>query len=711
MSSISDHYRTTFFPDAQQSPMHVSINGIGKSSTETFVQLEIPLAHEDGSTVPVQGSFHVIPDLGCGMIIGNDILHANQAVIDFPNQTLYIRNKPIPISTTCTPHPRQSLKKRAIYAMAAQTVLPGHGFPLPIRFRDQDSPQVWQVIPVPQISVEHDSFGSIPSALISRDNPTLPYANMGRSPIHIRTGQLLGYVSVPQQISQLHGTVQLIGTDDHTNKPLGANDHTNNLPIGTDHHTDNMEAHTENIPLTTAIDPPTEIFSVDDADISLAWGSEFHTQIRQLLTKHATLFRPQLGMFNDGIQMPIQFTDESDLKGLKQAPYQLSRRDKDAMDSVLDPLARQGRIEKVPLGARCAASSPAFIVWNKNKPRVVVDLRRVNQKLFPNAYPLPRQDDVLQALGGATIFSSLDITKGFFQQPIRSDDRWKTAFTTPHRGLEQLTVSTMGLASSPGFFQHRMENLLAEYLWDFVLVYIDDIIIFSRTKEHHVSHLDQALTLLAGSGITLAPQKCHFAYPSVQLLGHHVSRLGISTAADKVAAVRNMVFPTNLRQLEAGIQFLSYYRKFVYQFSALAEPLHILKTLRFKMAPYKGAARLRFAERTPVADNTTAAVQLPVTEPTTPVAVPYASDDLIARAKEAWQLIRDRIISAPILIYPDFSKTFYLYVDGSKEWGYGVAVHQMGSDNQEHPVLFLSKALNKAERNYWATELECGALV
>ena len=102
--------------------------------------------------------------------------------------------------------------------------------------------------------------------------------------------------------------------------------------------------------------------------------------------------------------------------GLKQNPYGLSRRDKVEMDKILDPLAAAQKIEPVPLGQPSAAASPAFIVWNKGKPRVVVDLRKVNAKLYPDAYPLPKQDDVLGALGGAVIFTSLDIQKSFFQQ-------------------------------------------------------------------------------------------------------------------------------------------------------------------------------------------------------------------------------------------------------------------------------------------------------
>ena len=155
-------------------------------------------------------------------------------------------------------------------------------------------------------------------------------------------------------------------------------------------------------------------------------------------------------------------------------------------------MVAQGRVEKVPLGQPSAAASPAFVVWKNRKPRVVIDLRKINTKLYPDAYPLPRQDQVLGALGGATIFSSMDITKGFFQQLTKASDRWKSAFVTPHRGHEQLRVSTMGLANSPGFFQHRMENLFEGILWKFVLVYIDDIIVFSKTLDQHLIDLDAA---------------------------------------------------------------------------------------------------------------------------------------------------------------------------------------------------------------------------
>src|SRR5437667_11360300 len=147
----------------------------------------------------------------------------------------------------------------------------------------------------------------------------------------------------------------------------------------------------------------------------------------------------------------------------------------------------------------------------------------------------------------------MDITKGFFQQRIRLADHWKTAFVTPHHGHEQLTVSTMGLTNFLGFFQHRMESILAKYLWFFILVYVDDIIVFSRSKEEHLHHLDRILQLLEDSGVTLSIAKCHFGYPSIKALGHHVLRLGLSTVEEKTEAIRNLDYPGCLRDLETGL--------------------------------------------------------------------------------------------------------------------------------------------------------------
>lgn len=128
-------------------------------------------------------------------------------------------------------------------------------------------------------------------------------------------------------------------------------------------------------------------------------------------------------MFKGDITMPVRFRKEADLSKLKQAPYNLSNRDKEEVDKILNPLVDQGRIRKLKLREISAAASPAFVVRKNGKPRVDIDLRKVNMALYPDAYSLPRQDTILGSLGGGVIFSSIDLAKGFFQQPIAEQDQ------------------------------------------------------------------------------------------------------------------------------------------------------------------------------------------------------------------------------------------------------------------------------------------------
>ena len=141
-----------------------------------------------------------------------------------------------------------------------------------------------------------------------------------------------------------------------------------------------------------------------------------------------------------------------------------------------------------------------------------------------------------------------------------------------------------------------MESILAKYLWFFVLVYVDDIIIFSRSKEEHFHYLDRILQLLEDSGVTLSIAKCHFGYPSIKALGHHVSQLGLSTVEEKTEAIRNLDYPRNLRDLETGLGFFGYYRKFVLYYSAIAQSLLDLKTTGFKTSPPKGQVQIKYVE-------------------------------------------------------------------------------------------------------------------
>lgn len=682
--------------------------GAGTVTSTKCADINVRLQTLEGEFVEVKTQIHIIPELKCDMILGVSTLKPNNMTLSWSPDLLHFGNHTVPVTTSSETIPKtkneflpspiwttkssivpliqrrtkKNVRHFSVYADKTVILKPGEGRNVPIRHRPLPTRKDYLFEPIPQADIATGQLVTAIQAVISDNQGAIPVSNFGLGPAKIRKGQILGRVS----------------TLSHNAKPTTINFAFADVFTG--------KAHVE--PDMPFIVQYPDDSTTSKADISDHWGPDYQSRVQEILDRHHLLFRNELGKFNDNIEMPIPFRDETDVTGLKQNPYPLTARDKRAMDEILDPLLEQGRIQKVPLGIPSAAASPAFVVWKNGKPRVVVDLKKVNTRLYPDAYPLPRQDTILGALGGSIIFSSVDLTKSFFQQGTKSSDWWKTTFVTPHRGQEWLTVSTMGLANTPGFFQHRMESLLAPYLWQFVLVYIDDIIIYSSSLDQHIQHLDQVLALLEDSGVTLSLNKCHFAYPSIQALGHHVSRLGLSTTEEKVEAIRQMKFPATLRDLEVGLGFFGYYRSFVDHFASIARPLVRLKTRGFTGAPIKGRRRKNHSSRTCLRQrgqsrSRSTSPSLPGTGNTSLPAEP----DCV----KAWEELKEKLCTAPTLAYPDFSKPFILYVDGSKEKGYGAALHQVGADGVERPVLYISRDLSDAETRYWATELEAGALV
>lgn len=170
---------------------------------------------------------------------------------------------------------------------------------------------------------------------------------------------------------------------------------------------------------------------------------------------------------------------------------------------------------------------------SERKTTILFDYRKLNAVATPDEFPIPRQSEILSSLSGAQVLSSLDALSGFTQLEMSEEDVEKTAFRT-HRGLFQFKRMPFGLRNGPSIFQRVMQGILAPYLWIFCLVYIDDIIIYSKSYEEHIEHLDKVLEAIEKAGITLSPVKCHLFYSSVLLLGHKVSRLGLSTHLEKV---------------------------------------------------------------------------------------------------------------------------------------------------------------------------------
>lgn len=218
---------------------------------------------------------------------------------------------------------------------------------------------------------------------------------------------------------------------------------------------------------------------------------------------------------------------------------------------------------------------PVVVVYRNGKARLVVDYRKLNANTIPDEFPIPQQSEIIQALSGSQVLSSFNALAGFTQLEVQEEEREKTAFRC-HLGLWQFRRMPFGLRNGPSIFQRLMQGILAPYLWLFALVYIDDIVVFSKLWEEHLNHLDVVLGAIAKTGVTLAPSKCFIGYSSILLLGQKVSCLGLSTHREKVQAIVDLEHPTSVSDLQKFLGMVVYFSQYIPYYSFIAAPLFAL---------------------------------------------------------------------------------------------------------------------------------------
>lgn len=297
--------------------------------------------------------------------------------------------------------------------------------------------------------------------------------------------------------------------------------------------------------------------------------------------------------------------------------------------------------------------------------RFCIDYRGLNADTTKDAFPLPRIDDCLDALSGAQWFHVMDLKSGYWQQELREEDRHKTAFTT-HKGLFEFNVTSMGLKGAPASFQRLMMVALSGLVWDICLVYLDDIIVFGRSFSESLERLELVLKALRTANLTVHPGKCSLFRKKVKFLGHVVSKEGVAPDPSKVSAVKHFPVPTSVRGLREFLGLASYFRRFIPKFADVARPLHRL---------LESSSKFQWSEE----------------------------------CEAAFLGLKERLISAPVLRYPDFQKPFTLTTDAS-DVGLGAVLTQQ-ENGKEHVVAYASRSLTKVEKRYSVTERECLALV
>lgn len=306
---------------------------------------------------------------------------------------------------------------------------------------------------------------------------------------------------------------------------------------------------------------------------------------------------------------------------------------------------------------------------------------------------MPTPAEMTAAVSGCKFISTVDATSFFYQWPVKMEDRHKFSAVS-HRGQEIFKVAMMGFKNSPAYTQRMIDRLLREAgAQKFARAYIDNLVIFSKSLQEHLTHLETVFDALSKWNLTLSGNKSFLGFPSIPLLGQRVDGFGLSTEEEKLDAIRNLQFPSTLKDLEHYLGLTGYLRSYIQYYAQLAEPLQTAKTAAGRNAPKTRQARLNFAKRGKI-------------EPT---------EELLT----AFQGLQEAFAKPSTLIHFDPDRPMYIHLDASKKRGFGIMVCHLEGDQitddplrrKTQPILFLSKTLSTAERNYWPTELEVAGLV
>jgi hypothetical protein len=353
--------------------------------------------------------------------------------------------------------------------------------------------------------------------------------------------------------------------------------------------------------------------------------------------------------------------DTGDSRPLKQPPRRVPMAFAGEEKKVITQLEEQKVIRK----SNSPWASPIVLVKKKNgKTRPCVDYRRLNSVTTKDAFPLPRVQDCLDAVAGATLFSTFDFTSGYHQIPVRKEDIPKTAFVTKY-GLYEYTTMPMGLTNAPATFQRVMEIALNGLQWQTCLIYLDDIVVFGRTFEEHLQRVEQVLERVQQAGLKLKPEKCQLLQTEVNFLGHVISEDGIKPNPANIAKIVQWPVPTTVTQVRQILGMGSYYRRFVKDFAKLTRPLVELtrKGQEFKWT---------------------------------------------AACQTSFETLKEILAGPDVMAYPQAEGEFVLDTDAS-DVGLGGVLSQI-QDGVERVIAYGSRALNHAEKNYCVTDKELLAL-
>lgn len=381
---------------------------------------------------------------------------------------------------------------------------------------------------------------------------------------------------------------------------------------------------------------------------------------QQILDKHATLFKDELGSVQ-GVTAKFHINSDAQPKFFKPRPVPYALQSK--VEDELSRLESAAIIKPVKFSYWAAPIVP--VVKPDGSIRICGDYKvTINQASKTDTYPLPKIEDLFASLSGGQLFSKLDLASAYQQIHLEEESKEYTTINT-HKGLFCYNRLPFGVASAPSIFQRVMDNILQGL--KHVCVYLDDILITGPTEEAHLQNLDTVLTRLESAGMRLKRNKCAFLLPTVEYLGHKISAQGLQPTDEKIRAINNAPAPTDISQLKSFLGLINYYCKFLPNLSNTLAPLYRLlqKTMKWKWG---------------------------------------------LEQQKAFQTAKQSLTSDCLLVHFDPSKRLILACDASP-YGIGAVLSHRMEDGSDKPIAFSSRTLAPAERKYSQLEKEGLAVV
>ncbi|CAC5415146.1 Retrovirus-related Pol polyprotein from transposon 297 [Mytilus coruscus] len=534
--------------------------------------------------------FYILDDVNMPLILGRDFMHDQKAEISFPKQVLSLQNGMTEVSLSQGQD--RDRTHNFVRVLSDVTFQPRQRVIFPVKIDNFSENTSGIIEPNFSLAGKHNIMGARCLIQTHNNNSVFEILNPTNAVITLKQNTIVGnFVKIQDDkiFGELKEHFEFIDSI-KTGEALNSN---NNY-----------------------------IKSATELGIDLTKSDLSETQKYQLLTL--------LGQYRQAFAKDItelgctkigkHIIDTGDANPVRQFPYRTTPKTKEEINTHLDEMEEQGIIRK----SMSPWSSPILLVAKPNgEKRVCVDYRKLNRLTKIYTQSLPNLSDDLDTLGEkqAQTYSVCDMRQGFWQLELDEQSKEKTAFMT-HRGQYEFNRLPYGLANSPATFNMIMNEVIRDLNWKSALVYVDDILIYSKNFEEHLCHLAALFDKLIEANLKLKPSKCQFACKEVQYLGHIITKEGIAVDPEKTTSVHSFAAPKNVKEVRMFLGLCNYYRKFIHSYSKILSPLNQLlhKDQQFKWTD---------------------------------------------ECQRSVEILKTKLTSAPILVFPDFNKEFILHTDAS----------------------------------------------